>query len=245
MCNSIRICFMKLIILCSVINTAYSQDENLLFYEDFPPFCYIENDQPKGVFFDIVTTVFEGMGASYKFQFYPFKRALFMATQKEKAFVGIYKTDERLQKLDYSKPFYKEKTVFFVAKGQGFRYSTINDLKGKHIGVKLGWSYGREFDQARESKLFTTTVGSQKQIFRLLLAGKLDTVVDNELSGMSVINDLRLKQNIEVLPKPLLEGNIYIAIRKGANTGLIKKFNNHVKRIEKNGTFEKILANYH
>lgn len=121
----------------------------------------------------------------------------------------------------------------------------ISDLKGKRVGVKLGWSYGEEFDRAKERKLFTTTVGSPKQIYNLLDLGRLDTVVDNKLSGIGTINDLSLNQSIEALPQYLVLGGIYIAVKRGTNTELIKKFNHHVSRIRDNGEYEKILAKYY
>jgi len=245
MLNSVYSFIIRLFILSAVINTAKIHAETLLFYDDFQPFSYSEKEQTKGLFFDIVTTVFKNMETTYKVEIYPFKRALIMAMEGKGVVVGVFKTDERLLKLGFSKPFYHEKTVLFVNKENIFHFSEINDLKSKQVGVKLGWSYGAEFDQAKESKLFTTTVGSPEQIYRLLNLGRLDTVVDNELSGMGIINDLSINQNIHVLPQHLLLGNIYIAVKKGTNTELITKFNYHVSRIRKNGVYEKILAKYY
>jgi len=245
MLNSVWSIIIRLFILSAVINTAKIHAESLIFYDEFRPFSYIEEAQTKGLFFDIVTSVFKNMETEYKVETYPFKRALMMAIEGNGVVVGIFKTDERLLKLDFSKPFYHEKTVLFVNKENTFPFSVINDLKGKQVGVKLGWSYGEKFDRAKENKLFTTTVGSPKQIYRLLDLGKLDTVVDNELSGIDIINDLNINQNIEALPQHLLLGDLYIAVKKGTNTELIKKFNHHVSRIRENGMYEKILAKYY
>ena len=245
MFNSVWSFIIRFFILSTVINTAKVHAETLLFYEDFRPFSYTEKAETKGLFFDIVTAVFKNMETAYEIETYPFKRALMMAIEGEGVVVGVFKTDERLLELEFSKPFYQEKTVLFVNKENPFPFSALNDLKGKQVGVKLGWSYGAEFDRAKESKLFTTTVGSPKQIYQLLDLGRLDTVVDNELSGIDIINDLSINENIEALPQHLLLGAIYITIKKGTNTELIKKFNHHVSRIRENGVYEKILAKYY
>jgi len=231
--------------LSSVISTANVHAETLLFYDDFWPFSYTEKAQTKGLYFDIVTTVFKNMETEYKVETYPFKRALIMAMEGKGVVVGVFKTDERSLKLEFSKPFYREESVLFVNKKNTFPFSVISDLKGKQVGVKLGWSYGEEFDRAKERKLFTTTVGSPKQIYNLLDLGRLDAVVDNKLSGIGTINDLSLNQSIEALPQYLVLGGIYIAVKRGTNTELIKKFNHHVSRIRDNGEYEKILAKYY
>mgnify|MGYP000394343296 CR=1 FL=1 len=243
--NSLWSFIIRFFILSSVISTANVHAETLLFYDDFWPFSYTEKAQTKGLYFDIVTTVFKNMETEYKVETYPFKRALIMAMEGKGVVVGVFKTDERSLKLEFSKPFYREESVLFVNKKNTFPFSVISDLKGKQVGVKLGWSYGEEFDRAKERKLFTTTVGSPKQIYNLLDLGRLDAVVDNKLSGIGTINDLSLNQSIEALPQYLVLGGIYIAVKRGTNTELIKKFNHHVSRIRDNGEYEKILAKYY
>jgi len=242
--NTVWSFIIRFFILCSVINTAKIHAETLLFYDDYPPYSYTEKSETKGLFFEVVSTVFKSMETEYMVEAYPFKRSLIMAMEGEGIVVGIFKTDERSLKLDFSKPFYHEKSVLYVNKENTFPFSSINDLKGKRVGVKLGWSYGAEFDQAKKRKLFTTTVGLPKQMYHLLALGRLDTVVDNELSGKGIINELNLNQKIEALPRQLIIGGIYIATKKGTNTQLIKKFNHHVSRIRESGVYEKILAKY-
>ena len=219
--------------------------ETLLFYDNNQPFCYLDKTQTKGLFFDIVTTVFNNMETEYKVETYPFKRALQMAMKGKGLVVGIYKTEERSLELEFSKPFYLDKLVLFTNKENSFSYDTLDDLNTKQIGIRLGWSYGAEFDLAKKTKLFTTTVGSPQQIYHLLNLGRLDTVIDNELTGKGVINELSISQNIKTLPQYFLVGDIYIAAKKGTNTELIKKFNLHLSRIKDNGVYNKLLAEYY
>jgi len=112
------------------------------------------------------------------------------------------------------------------------------------IGTKLGWSYGAEFDEARKAKLFGTTVGPSEKIYRLLNLERIDAVVDNELSGLRLIKRIKYQSNIRVLPTPLLHGEIYIAIKKGANLELIKRFNRHLEKIRQSGVYDEILSKY-
>jgi len=232
-----------------VFTPASVQSETLLFYDNFEPFSYLNNGQTQGLFVDLVTAAFEEMENDYDLKSYPFKRALLLAEEGKGIVVGIYKSDERRQKLDFSKPFYQEKSVLFVHKEGVFPFSSVNDLKNKTIGARFGWRYGTEFDQAKERKVFTTLIGSPSQIFRLLELGRVDAVVDNELSGLSILKAMNIQTEIEILRSPLNRsplhlGDIHIALKKGSNLGLLYKFNREIERMKVNGTYDDIMAKY-
>jgi len=218
--------------------------ETLIFYDDFPPFCYLDDGQLKGLFIDVVTAIFDDMGGAYETKSYPIKRALLSASKGQGIVVGILRNEERQKIFDYSSSFYIEKRMLFVSKGHIFPFSSVNDLKGKRVGVKLGWSYGSKFDQAKNTQLFTPVVGETKQLYTLLKTGRLDTVVGNELSVPSLTKVMNYPVQIEALPTPLLEADLYIAAKKGTKVELIEKFNNHMAQIKVNGVYKDILKKY-
>ena len=236
---------LAILVIIALLNTSKAHAETLLFYEDFWPFSYTQDTQTKGLYFDIVTAVFESMETAYTVNTYPFKRSLINAIEGNGVVVGIFKTDERALKLDFSQPFYHEESVLFINKDKSFPYNNIEDLQGKRLGIKLGWSYGSEFDAAKDSNVFNTTVGSPQQIYRLLNLKRLDAVVDNKVSGINTLNSLRLSDKIEALPQHLVLGGIYIAVKKGTNSALLERFNTHVSRIKSTGQYDKILAKYY
>jgi len=100
----------------SSVSVTNAAEQSLLFYDEFPPFSYVEDNQPKGLFVDIVSAVFKSMGASIDANSYPFKRAMRMAELGQGIVVGVYKTDRRRERLDFSTPFYREKTVFLFTR---------------------------------------------------------------------------------------------------------------------------------
>jgi polar amino acid transport system substrate-binding protein len=227
-----------------MLSRAEGNVETLIFYHENPPFSYQEDGQVKGLFVDVVTAIFDDMGVAYTIKTYPFKRAMLFANKGGGIVVGIIKNDEREKSLDYSSSFYIEKSVLFVSKGHGFPFNSINDLKGKRVGVKLGWSYGAEFDQATDNKLFTPIVGEPKQLYTLLQAGKLDAVIGRELYIPDLIKILRAPLEVESLPIPLLIADLYLAVKKGTKAELIEKFNYHIELIKLSGEYDNILAKY-
>ena len=228
----------------SMFCRAEEKIETLIFYDNFPPFSYLEDGQFKGLFVDVAIAVFEDMGIVYQTKSYPFKRALFSAGKGLGLVVGILKTEERQTYLDYSSPFYIEKSMLFVNKGDEFPFRSVSDLKGKIVGVKLGWSYGEAFDQARNDELFTSVIGVERQLYTLLNTGSLDTVIGNELSAPDLIREMGLQAKIGALPTPLLVSGLHIATKKGTKASLIEKFNVHMNQIKVSGEYEKILNKY-
>jgi len=227
-----------------MLSRAEGDVETLIFYDDFPPFSYLVDGQPKGLFIDVVTAIFDDMGEAYEIKSYPIKRALLSASKGQGIVVGILKNEERQKIFDYSSSFYIEKSMLFVSKGHTFPFSSVNDLKGKRVGVKLGWSYGSKFDQARNAQLFTPVVGEPKQLYALLKTGRLDAVVGNELSVPSLTKVMIPPVQIEALSTPLLMADLYIAAKKGTKTELIEKFNNHMTQIKVSDVYKDILNKY-
>ncbi len=234
-----------LLLLCSsAFIRAEGNVETLIFYDDFPPFSYLEDGQPKGLFVDVVTAIFDDMGKEYETKSYPIKRALLSASKGEGLVVGILKNEERQKMFDYSAVLYVEKSMLFVNSGHAFPFNSVNDLKSKRVGVKFGWSYGEAFDQARNTQLFSTVVGEPKQLYTLLEAGRLDAVVGNELSIPCIAKIMNHPIQVDALPMPLLEADLYLAVKKGTKTNLIEKFNERMAYIKNNGVYKNILKKY-
>ena len=243
--RTISFCAITLMFSCiSMISRAQQNIETLIFYDNFPPFSYIQEGQPKGLFVDVVTAVFDDMDRAYETKSYPFKRALLSADKGLGFVVGILKNKDRQKYFDFSSPFYIENSMVFINKDHAFPFHSVSDLKGKKVGVKLGWSYGEAFDQAREEQLFTSIIGEERQLYMLLKTGRLDAVIGNELSAPNLIKKMKLQTTIEALPTPLLTIGLRIATKKGTKAELIEKFNFHMQRIKASGVYEKIINKY-
>ena len=218
--------------------------EKLIFYAGDPPLSYAERDRPQGLYFDIVTAVFDDMGIKYEVSTVPFKRALLSAYEGKGIVAGIYKTKERSEKLDYSSSFYDSKVVLFVRKKQAFPFLSMTDLRGKKIATKVGWSYGIEFDEARDRLEFQAIDGEAEQNFKLVITGRRDAFIDNRISGVVTINKMGITDKIEILPRPVNIGAHYLGFKKNTHSGLIKRFNQHLKTLKSDGRYEDILSKY-
>ncbi len=236
----IKILFAALMSFSSTLQAA----ENLIFYAGAPPLSYAEGNQPKGLYFDIVTTIFDEMEVEYDVTILPFKRALLHTYEGQGIIVGIYKTEERALRLDYSAPLHDSEVVLFINKTRPFPFLSMSDLKGKTIAVKLGWSYGTAFDQARQQSEFQTIHGEQQRNFRLVIEGRADAFIDDRISGTAAIKEMGIAGKIDILPRPVNIGKLYIAVKKGTNSHLIQHFNYHLQQLKTDGRYQAILSNY-
>lgn len=219
--------------------------EKLLFYPGDPPLSHVEGQPPEGLYLDIVTIIFKRMGVKYDIETLPFKRALSYAYKDLGIVVAIGKTDERSQKLDFSKSIYDSTVVAFVRKDRVFPFSSINDLKDKIVATKLGWSYGTSFDQARKQNLFDAVDGKPEHNFRSLLLGRIEVFIDNRLTGIETMKTLNAENVTAILPHPIEVFPHYLGFKKNMHTDLIKLFNQHLDDVKSNGKYEKILSKYY
>jgi polar amino acid transport system substrate-binding protein len=77
---------------------------------------------------------------------YPWRRVLHNGENGEGLIFGIYKTAERLKLFHFSEPVYSDKVWLVSRCDNSFNFTSIQDLKGKSIGIVQGSSAGEEFD---------------------------------------------------------------------------------------------------
>lgn len=219
-------------------------EETLIFYEGDPPLSHPAGQAPSGVYFDLVTAIFDDLGVSYTVHSLPFKRALMQAKEGKGIVAGIFKTEERAQYLDFSENFYSTQVVLFTVRHRSFPYAQMDDLRNKKIGAKLGWSYGQAFDTARSEGLFAVVEGESTSLINQLLQGRTDAFIDNKLTGIYTFKELGIIDQMEILPTPIDTGPHYLGAQKGAKQTLLAQFNERLAAFKKNGRYQSILAPY-
>ncbi len=210
-----------------------------------PPFMYADADgKAAGLYPKLLTAVFERMGVPVTVAAYPWKRALEMSEKGEVGVGGIYKNEKRLQIYDYSEPIYAEKILLYTPKGKSFDFNSVDDLQGKQIGILTGWSYGDEFDQAKEAGVFTVQeVSSDKDNLEKLLLGRVDAVAAIEAGASQIIEEKGYGDRFEVLPNPLVINDTYLVFSKGVQQlPLLGQFNQTLAEMKQDGTYAAITG---
>ncbi|MBM4251113.1 MAG: transporter substrate-binding domain-containing protein [Deltaproteobacteria bacterium] len=209
------------------------------------PVMYQENGAAKGLYPEIVSEVFRRLNKPYSFNAIPWNRALSEAYSDRAGVGGVYWSQERATKLDYSAPIYVEKLLVYVRPEHKFVFSKIEDLKGKKLAVTIGTVYGIEFDEAKaKGSLITEENLGDTQNFEKLAQGRVDAVIASEIAGSTLLRQTKLTDKIVALSHPVSVLTVHVAFAKGKHLELIGQINKQLAALRADGSLEKLSKKY-
>jgi len=238
------------LLILGLFSNVHGQDNvKLTIFVDnsYPPYMYkIKGTEADGVYPRLLEETVKQAGHKVEIKAYPWKRALLYGAAGKGAVGGAYKNDVRVKTYDFSIPLYQEKLVIFVNKNHQFEFNSIEDLKGKVVGVNRGWSYGQEFDTARANKLFTVNIRNDpNDNFKMLALGRIDCLILDQRSGDSHARLLGINDQITSLPHAFSINNGYLIIPKKLKmTKFLDEFNLALEKIKKDGTYNEIVRTF-
>lgn len=190
------------------------------------------------------------LGVVFELRMYPWARAERYAVEGAGLIFGLPKNADRLHALRYSDVAAYNKLWIVTRSDATFRFSTIEDLRGKSIGVVRGYNYGAEVEQARANKLFRTDedIASRGTRLTRLMLRRVDAVLLYQPSQQTA-RDIEIEINAfmasrlraigaaanasySVLPKPLsIDDGVFFAIARSKDDGLIDRINAALTRL--------------
>ncbi|WP_346284677.1 transporter substrate-binding domain-containing protein [Zoogloea sp.] len=226
--------------------------ETLIVYgsDRFPPISYLKAGKADGIFPRILQRLQAETGDTYDIRLVPWARVIRMASAGEGAAANISWNSERAEIYDYSVPLYLSEVVLVVRKGNAFPFETLQDLKGKVIGLGLGSSYGDAVDEAIAQGVFAVDRDADQQSRMLkLLAGRVDAVfVGSGRDGVRYMLEAEpeLKGRIDqfaVLPKAVRSDPLHLVYLKTAGKKpAIERLNKAFLRLKARGAFNDLLV---
>ena len=216
-----------IVVLASCISGCLAEEIQLTGNEARAPKVFLDGGKPSGILVDITHYIEKELKLTFNIQLYPFNRAYRDAVDGKSGIIGLSRTSDRLPLFDYGdEPMFYDDVVLVVEKGKEFPFSTIEDLRGKKLGIPRGASFGDEFDKAVKEGIFTTEGGAHPtQQLAMLSAGRLDAVLVG-VGKQGLVEALRNKEatslirpgtEFTVLPKPFARDPNYMAFAKTAN----------------------------
>jgi polar amino acid transport system substrate-binding protein len=159
--------------------------------------------------------------------------------------VAAYKTDARLQYMDYSEAYTIDPIVLYVPKGKTFTFTKWDDLLTKHGVAMTGDSYGQEFDTYSAEKLHFVHVETTQQALDMIASGKADYFIYSLYAGDVMLKDTNQVDKFEHLPTQVAEEQFYITISK--KSPLVKympQINAEIQKYKADGTIDALVAQY-
>jgi polar amino acid transport system substrate-binding protein len=201
-----------------------------------------------GFFTEIVTAVFDEMGKTPKYVFYPWERAE-KAVQDGAAW-GAFpysSNDERAKTFTWSDNIAYGQTEFFYYKPHmdTITWEKLEDLEPYVLGTVTGYYQEAMF---AEAKLNVDLSADEASGVKKLQAGRIDLFPMSDLVGWALIKELFPDEvdNFAVLDKPLERTELCIMVSKSDDEALklLEEFNAALQTIKDNGVYEEILSKY-
>ena len=209
----------------------------------FAPFEF-ENEKGEmvGIDLDILKAIAQDQGFEYEVIPVGFSAACIALESGEcdGVIAGMSITDERIQKYDFSEPYYDSGVGMAVLSGSDI--TTYDQLKGQNVAAKIG-TEGCTFAEsiADQYGFEVTQFESSSDMYQAVLGGEaVACFEDYPVIGYEISRGLGL-----TLPTPMEKGSSYgFATLKGANPELVEMFNKGLENIKADGTYDKILSTY-
>ncbi|MET3560275.1 polar amino acid transport system substrate-binding protein [Bartonella japonica] len=213
----------------------------------YPPFSYIDsNNEHKGFDIDISHALCKKMNVACTIVTQNFEGMIpgLLAKKYDAIISSLAPTQERLQIIDFTDPYYSTELAIIVTKVSGIKEITAQAFKGKNLGAQSNTTQAAyaEDHYASEGvniKLYPTVI----EVNRDLLSHRLDAVIIDKIQALNWLEKegkdcCQLLGTLEKTKFP-----IAIALRQN-NNELKDKFNKAIKEIQMDGTYEKIMKKY-
>ena len=216
-------------------------------FESYPPYEFVEAGTVRGVDTDMIRAVCEKIGVTPKFEEMPWKRALSEVKDgKVDAIFSLYVNDERKGFLEFpDKGLSYEKNILVSRKGGDVKIATLDDLKGKTIGVVSEYSYGDTFDNFKDVTRDESV--NAEMLLKKLENDRIPVIIINELVYNSLAKKLGLTDKLEVQPFVAADEPMYVAFSKAkgaAAADMAAAFSKAIAAMKASGEQQKIIDSY-
>jgi len=210
---------------------------------DFAPFEFqnVEGKEYAGFDMDLIRAVGKEMGYKVEIQNINFDGLIpSLETGNIDVIIsGMSITDERKNKVVFSKPYYQS-GLTIVVKGDNEAIQSFSDLAGKKIAVQIGTTGATEAKKIPNAEV--KEFNSSADTFIELKAGGVDAVVNDR-----PVNDYYIvksnEKNVKSLPDVLSAEDYGIALSK-KNAELAKKVDAALDKLKENGEYNKIYEKW-
>ncbi|GKS81091.1 glutamine ABC transporter substrate-binding protein [Ligilactobacillus pabuli] len=209
----------------------------------YPPFEFANKDNKYvGIDVDLLKAIAKEEGFKVNIKALGFNAAVqsLQSNQIDGVIAGMSITPERLEKFDFSDPYYKTGVVMAVR--QDSKIKGLSDLKGKKVALKTGTA-AAAYAQSQQKKYGFKTVtfdDSDNMYNDVVNKNSVATFEDVPVMQYAIKTGTKLK----IVTKPAESGNYGFAVMKGQNADLLKKFNHGLKVLKQNGEYKKITDRY-
>lgn len=207
---------------------------------DYPPFEYNDNGIPSGFNIDILRSVAKVMNLNVDIKLGPWNEVRSKLENGEiDLLAGMFKTPERMKKVDFTIPHFISTYVIFVRTGSDIK--SLDDIRGRVVLVQDG-DLGHDYIKENGTAGRIITKSELGDVLASLSRGDGDCAIAAAMQGQIIIKKESIK-NLTYIAKPLVQRGYCIGVKKG-DAELLAKLNEGLNIIKSTGEYDSIYEKW-
>lgn len=217
----------------------------------YSPFNFMdENGELTGYDVEVVQEIDKRID-DYEFDFLPAQwDSLFLGLESGKYDMiadQIVKSAEREEKYAFSKNSYFSAVSQLIVKDDNNTIKTMEDLKGKKVGVSVGTTFAKIFEDYNSKNDNTIDIqyyeGNITSVFQDIEMGRVDATINDKIIALDTIDKLGLK--IKIVGEPIEVAPSYFVFTKDSrNKELIDKIDKALDDMKADGSLAEISTKW-
>ena len=214
----------------------------------FPPFNYLENNEPQGFEIDLAKAFCEAMAVTCTFLIHEWDGIIRGLLNKDydAIMASLTITERRKARIAFSKRYYFIPPAFIGQKDMDIIEVSPTALAGKTIGITEG-SHHAAFLEARYEDADVRRYGKLEDANLDLLTRRIDLVLGDKLA-LSRFLKSREGACCRIIGQPIVDPKHYgegvaVGLRK-EDKDLKEMFNRAIDKVMADGTYDRIRAKY-
>jgi polar amino acid transport system substrate-binding protein len=212
-----------------------------------PPVVWEQYEQLVGLGIDLTTSILDELGIGYQIKRFSNWQQVQDGARQDKIdiIVSAYRNQDREQYLDFSIAYLNQPTVIMVKKGNEFKLTSWEALKGKKGVSNIGESYGQEFDSYIKEHLDVEYHQFERAI-QMLKLNMADYLIVDLYTGLIYTRLLQGEDAVTMLDPPATVQSFHLAISKNSPlAGRINEINAVLrKRIDSGFVEDSMLTHF-
>ncbi|MGD1860613.1 MAG: basic amino acid ABC transporter substrate-binding protein [Leptolyngbyaceae cyanobacterium] len=207
----------------------------------FPPFEFqAENGELEGFDIDLMTAIGETAGLEVEFESLPFDGIIpaLQAGTVDAAISGMTITEERLQTVDFSRPYIKAGLAIAVAE-ENSEVAGLDDLADKRIAVQIGTTGADQAAEVPGAEI--STFDSAPLALQELANGNVDAVINDAPVTLDAIESGNIS-GLKVVGELITTEFYGIALPKGSEN--VEVVNDALMTMMEDGTYAEIYQKW-
>lgn len=241
---SLRAVSLWLLILISLPVSAATKNLKACGHPFYPPVSWTSDHQLHGLAAEVSRQIFSELGYQITFVAdYLWKRCLReVELGNADIVVAAYRIPSRESFLEFSQqPVIADHVALFINNDNPIDFNSLDDIKGKTVGLLLGDSFGHQFDQFLLQHTEIEFVARNHQNFAKLAHQRIDFMPLGRLSGQ--LQSQKLGYHPQISPLDLRVATEYYYLAIGRKSGLAEHLpyiNKRLEEMHSDGTIRRL-----